>query len=118
MRTVKDIDGAVRTLRDDPDAQSVVTVSEYETPPHWAVECEEGYLEPHFDAETLWGADVKRSQDVPTLYHPSGCLFGVETDQFDAEETFYRIEQPRTRCPVTDRWTSTNRSISKSHGPC
>ncbi|MBO4249546.1 acylneuraminate cytidylyltransferase family protein [Halomicrobium sp. IBSBa] len=102
LRTVEDIDGAIRTLRDDPDVQSVVSVSEYETPPHWAVECEDGYLRPHFDAETLWGEDVKRSQDVPTLYHPNGCLFAVETEQFDSEATFYTdqtaaYEMPRDR---------------------
>jgi CMP-N-acetylneuraminic acid synthetase len=37
---------------------------------------------------------------VPTLYHPNGCLFGVETEQFDSESTFYTDQTAAYEMPL------------------
>ena len=93
LRTPADVDGALARLAES-DAMSVVSVSEYVTPPQWAVTTdEEGYLAAAFDAGELWTDEPKRSQDVPELRHPNGAVFATTVDAWRTCESFYT---PRT----------------------
>jgi len=90
LRTATDIDGAIETLRSDPEARSLVATTDFEVPPYWAVEeSDEGYLRSHFDRDVLWTDEVERSQDLPSLSHPNGAIFAAEADAFRKEESFY-----------------------------
>lgn len=89
LRTARDIDEAVRKLRDRPEATSLVSVTEFGDPPYWAVEMDDGVLRPHFDEDVLWTDDIPRSQDLPTLFHPNGAIFAARTDEFHDAVNFY-----------------------------
>lgn len=94
LRAVKDIDGALDLLSEE-GVDSVITVSEYVEPPQWAVtEGADGYLEEYYDSGALWGDNLTRSQDIPSLQYPNGALFAATVDAWQEYETFYA---PRTR---------------------
>ena len=92
FRAPEDVDGAVRRLF-ETGADSVATVSEYDTPPHWAVELGgDGRLRQHFDGGYLWtdgDGSPPRSQDLPRVYAPNGAVFAARTEAFRAAEGFY-----------------------------
>jgi CMP-N-acetylneuraminic acid synthetase len=91
LRTAADVDGALRRLANS-DADSVVSISEFRTPPFWAVTRGDDYrLESYLDDDYLWPGDegIPRSQDLPTLFHPNGAVFAATTDAFRREGEFY-----------------------------
>ena len=89
LREPDDIDGALCHLR-ETDAQSVVSVSEFLSPPQWAVTQDgDGYLKPKFDSAGLWDSEYVRSQDFGEIYHPNGAVFAATTDAWDEFESFY-----------------------------
>lgn len=89
FRTATDVDGALNLLS-DTGADSVISVSEFETPPVWAVtRNEDARLSPYGERGYLWADDVARSQDVPTLYHPNGAVFGATVKAFQKTGGFY-----------------------------
>lgn len=93
LRRPGDIDGALQRVA-APGVESVVSVSEYVTPPQWAVASdEEGYLEEFFGHGELWAEDPTRSQDLPELQHPNGAVFAGKVESWRAYESFYT---PRT----------------------
>lgn len=93
LREPADVDGALTRLA-EADAMSVVSVSEYVTPPQWAVRTdEEGYLADAFEIGELWTDEPKRSQDLDGLRHPNGAVFAVTTGAWRTHESFYT---PRT----------------------
>jgi CMP-N-acetylneuraminic acid synthetase len=102
FRTPDDIDAAIQTLRDS-EADSVISVSEFDVPPVWAVtEDDDGQLHPYLDEGYLWSDDLPRSQDTPELYHPNGAVFAAKVDAFRRQESFYAeqtvgYEMPRSR---------------------
>lgn len=90
LRIPGDIDGAIEKLRDNPDADSVVSITEFDVPPYWAIEShDDGTLSEHFDRGVLWTDEIPRSQDFETLYYPNGAVFAARTDAFRAETSFY-----------------------------
>lgn len=92
LRTPEDIDAALRRLR-ETDAQSVVSVSSFLSPPRWAVaEDENDHLQPQFESAGLWDGDYVRSQDMDELLHPNGAVFAATTDAWEAFESFYTPE--------------------------
>lgn len=102
FRTSDDIDSALRRLIES-DADSVISVSEFDAPPVWAVtEDENGYLGSYFKAEYLWTDEIPRSQDTPTLYYPNGAIFSAHVTDFIEKESFYtentlNFKMPRSR---------------------
>jgi CMP-N-acetylneuraminic acid synthetase len=100
FRSPDDIDTALERLVSS-EAETVVTTSEFGTPPFWAVESnEEGFLEPYFEGEYLWSKT--RTQSVPTLRHPNGAVFAATTTAFRRERSFYTdrtlgVEMPPER---------------------
>lgn len=100
FRSPDDIDTALERL-DSTGAETVVTTSEFETPPFWAVESDdEGYLEPYFGKEYLWSKT--QTQSVPTLTHPNGAVFAATAAAFRREQSFYTnrtvgVEMPPER---------------------
>lgn len=90
LRTQDDIDRAIRMLRHNEQAESVISVTEYDTPPYWAVEQgSDGFLQPHFEEDVLWTDDAPRSQDLPCLFMPNGAIFAAKTEVFRNECSFY-----------------------------
>jgi N-acylneuraminate cytidylyltransferase len=89
LRKGADIDGALARLADS-DAESVVSVSKYLTPPQWAVTADEdGFLSETFDAGALWGGAPDRSQDLPEQLHPNGAVFAATVETWYEYEGFY-----------------------------
>ncbi|KAA9406607.1 cytidylyltransferase domain-containing protein [Haloarcula sp. KBTZ06] len=103
LRRVDDIDQAVRKLQNDEAAKSVISVTEFEQPPFWAVEPDDdGYLHTYFDRDVLWTDDIPRSQDLPALRCPNGAIFAARRNAFIKHESFYTdatvpFEMPRDR---------------------
>lgn len=90
LRTAEDIDRAIDELRSNPEAGSVVSITEFDVPPYWAIEYDEnGTLSEHFNRGVLWTDDIPRSQDFETLYYPNGAVFAARTDVFKDETSFY-----------------------------
>lgn len=102
FRTSDDIDSALRKLIES-DADSVISVSEFDVPPVWAVKQDENdHLNSHFKAGYLWADEIPRSQDTPTLYHPNGAIFAAHVKEFYEQQSFYTnntlgYNMPRSR---------------------
>lgn len=99
FRTPEDITGSLRRLH-EAAADSVVSVTECDPPPVWAVETDGEYLEPYFGEEYLWGKT--RTQETPTLNYPNGAVFAARVPVFLETESFYTertvsYEMPRSR---------------------
>jgi len=90
FRLPEDVDGALTRL-EATEAESVVTVSEFQTPPQWAVEWTRDHrIESHFETGSLWSdGSVPRSQDLPTMLYPNGAVLAARVDSFRSERTFY-----------------------------
>lgn len=93
LRRPKDID-RVLTRLETSNGDSCISVSEYVTPPQWAVATDENeFLYEFFDFDMLWTDRPTRSQEIPELQHPNGAIFSATTDAWEAHESFYT---PRT----------------------
>lgn len=110
LRRPDDIDGALEKL-EMSEASSVISISEYISPPEWAVaENDEGFLEEYFDLGVLWRDQLERSQDLPKVRHPNGAVFAATTDVWWTHESFYTpktvgYEMPPTRSfDVDEPW--------------
>lgn len=86
FRVAADIDGALGRLV-KTGADSVLSVSEYDTPPFSAVKDVDGWVRPYFEETNLW--TETQSENVPTLYHPSGAVFAATIDGFRSASGFY-----------------------------
>jgi len=99
LRKPNDIDNAVACLGAS-EAESVVSISEYANPPHWAVhESEEGYLREFFETSSLWGEKPDRSQDLPDLFYPNGAIFAATTEAWHKHKSFYTSETVGYKMP-------------------
>lgn len=100
LRTADDIDGTLMRLIDS-EAESSLSVSEYLTPPQWAITPDEqGYLEEYFETGALWAGDPKRSQDFVELLHPNGAVFATTTEAWQTHESFYTPRTVSYRMPL------------------
>ncbi|AZQ14281.1 acylneuraminate cytidylyltransferase family protein [Halorubrum sp. PV6] len=89
LRRSKDIDGALTRL-EKSGGYSCISVSEYVTPPQWAVATDENeFLFEFFDYDLLWTDQPTRSQDIPELQHPNGAIFAATTEAWRSHESFY-----------------------------
>ena len=69
LRTTDDIDDAIKTFLAS-SGDSLISITEYDHTPYWALRIEKGFLKPEFEKEKL-----KRSQELPKLYRPNGSIF-------------------------------------------
>lgn len=100
LRSVGDIDGAIRRLQQN-EAESVISICEYADPPHWAVtEDSDGFLSSYFEPDMLWRDDIPRSQDLRSLKHPNGAVFAADVDAFREQNTFYTDQTLGYEMPV------------------
>lgn len=99
LREPKDIDRTLQRLY-ETDAESCVSVSEYITPPQWAVAIDEDEtLSEYFDYGMLWSDEITRSQDIPELFHPNGAVFAATTDAWRKHNSFYTPETVGYKMP-------------------
>jgi len=85
LRSSKNIDEAIELFLKRRDCLSLVSVTEYDHPPFWAMKIEDGFVTPLFDKSYL----NTRSQDLPKVYKPNGAIF-ISTPLILYEyETFY-----------------------------
>jgi len=98
FRKPNDIDEAIRKLQ-NTGATSVVSTTEYGTPPFWAVDTDKSgkYLEPYFGDEYLWSKT--QTQSVPDLRHPNGAVFVAEVSIFREQNNFYTDKTAEHRMP-------------------
>ena len=76
LRTVKDIENAIQTLK-DKNARAVVSVCETDHHPWWSNTLpEDGNMKDFLRAEIL----NKRRQDLPVFYRLNGSIYLAETD--------------------------------------
>jgi len=102
FRTAEDIDGTVTRL-EGSQATASISVSPFQTPPHWAVETDDsGYLKEYFGMNALWNGDeIPRSQDLPDLVHPNGAVFATTVSAWWEHETFYQPHTVGYEMPVS-----------------
>jgi N-acylneuraminate cytidylyltransferase len=99
LRNPEDIDGALDRLQ-ETGAQSVVSVSEFLSPPQWTVvEDENEHLETYFGSAGLWDDEYVRSQDFGELSHPNGAVFAATTSAWERFESFYTPETVGYKMP-------------------
>jgi CMP-N,N'-diacetyllegionaminic acid synthase len=75
LRTVDDIDGAIRKFL-ETDCDSVVSVCKVEHPPHWTYFLKGDRLEPVIKG----GEKITRRQDAPEVYRSSGAVYVTHRD--------------------------------------
>lgn len=85
LRTSEDIDNAVELFRDTPEADSLVSVTDFPHPPFWALKIEGGRLKPLFNHKYL----QMRRQDLERAYIPNGAIFIGERKTLEDRRTFY-----------------------------
>jgi len=84
LRTSVDIDKAIELfLRGRCD--SVISVSELQSPSYWCFKKGKDYLKPLFG----WKYFKKRKQDLPKSYLPNGAIFITELKLFRKNKSFY-----------------------------
>lgn len=125
LRRSEDID-TVLTRLEKSNADSCISVSEYVTPPQWAVATDEDeFLYEFFDYDMLWTDQPTRSQEIPELQHPNGAVFAATTEAWRAYESFYTprtigYEMPPQRSfDIDESWElELVRSLMKNHTGC
>ncbi len=85
LRTREDIDNAIEHFLNNQDCLSLVSVTEFEHPPWWALKIENGYLSPIFNEEYI----RMRRQDLPKAYKPNGAIFISTPKVLYEYKTFY-----------------------------
>lgn len=85
LRTSGDIRRAVEIFKNTPEADSLVSVTDFPHPPFWAMKIEEGRLKPLFKQEYL----KMRRQDLEKAYIPNGAIFIGKKETVQEERTFY-----------------------------
>jgi N-acylneuraminate cytidylyltransferase len=88
LRTAADIEAALSRFR-TTDADSLVSVSKYDTPPQVALVVEDGFLVEKYDPPSVFSDEYLRSQDVDDPVHANGAIYVTTTDVWRREETFY-----------------------------
>ena len=89
LRIVEDIDESIRLFLSSKDAISLVSVTEYEATPFWALKLSNGFVSPMFDEKYF----RMRRQDIPPAYKPNGAIFISKPETLRKYRTFYT---PRT----------------------
>ena len=89
LRIVEDIDNSIRLFLSSSDALSLVSVTEYESTPFWALKLSDGFVFPMFDEKYF----KMRRQEIPTAYKPNGAIFISRPETLRKYKTFY---SPRT----------------------
>lgn len=85
LRTSEDIDGAIELFLNAQDCLSLVSVTEFDHPPFWAMKIEDNFLKPLFCEKYF----RMRRQDLPKAYKPNGAVF-ISTPRVLYEyRTFY-----------------------------
>lgn len=85
LRTVKDIETALKLFFKDKTCNSVVSVSEYDHSPYWSLKIEKGYLKPSFGDKYF----RMRRQDLPNLYIPNGSIYISSTKDLKKFRGFF-----------------------------
>lgn len=85
FRNVQDIDDLLVSLYEST-ADSVVSITNYDAPPFWATELNDGVLTPYFDTNPWKNT---QTQSVPTLYHPNSSIFAAGVPEFKQNGGFY-----------------------------
>jgi CMP-N,N'-diacetyllegionaminic acid synthase len=71
-------------LFEGADAQFLVSISDFDHPPFWALRMEGRRLAP------FWGKDyIRKTQELPHLYRPNGAISLAKVAEFKRERTFY-----------------------------
>jgi len=89
LRTCRDIDNAIELFLNNKNCLSLISVTEFDHPPFWAMKIENNYLLPMFDEKYI----KMRRQDLPKAYRPNGAIFITTPEVLYKYKTFYT---PRT----------------------
>jgi len=89
LRSVNDVDESIELFFASEDALSLVSITDYETPPFYALTLSSGFIQPLFEKKYF---NIRR-QDVPKTYKPNGAIFIAPPKVLQEYKTFYT---PRT----------------------
>lgn len=110
LRRVSDIRGAIERFQ-AADAKSLVTVTEFATPPQFALtQAEDGTLEEYFEPSQVFSDGYIRSQDIDPLVFANGAVYLSDTDVWRREERFFTSETigyempPDRSIDIDDLW--------------
>lgn len=85
LRTSEDIDHAIELFLSCQDCLSLVSVTEFDNSPFWAMKIENSYLSPMFDIKYF----KMRRQELPKAYKPNGAIFITTPTVLYRYRTFY-----------------------------
>lgn len=85
LRTAEDIRNAVEIFKNTPEADSLVSVTDFPHPPFWAMKVKNNRLKPLFGYEYL----KMRRQDLEKAYIPNGAIFIGKKEIIEIKRTFY-----------------------------
>lgn len=86
LRKPEDIDNAINLFIKEKEAQSLVSITEFEHSPVWSFKLrEDKYLEQSFTNYTF----QQRTQDLPEMYRPNGSIFISRPSILSEHKTFY-----------------------------
>ncbi|MBO8161753.1 MAG: acylneuraminate cytidylyltransferase family protein [Thermosipho sp. (in: Bacteria)] len=85
LRTSEDIDSAIELFLNIQDCLSLVSVTEFDHPPFWAIKIEDNLLKPLFGKEYF----RMRRQELPKAYRPNGAIFISTPKVLRKYKTFY-----------------------------
>jgi len=85
LRTSKDIDDAIELFLNCQNCLSLVSVTEFDHPPFWAMKIENKFLVSMFGGEYF----RMRRQELPKAYRPNGAIFIAPPKVLYEYRTFY-----------------------------
>lgn len=85
LRASKDIDNSIELFLNCQNCLSLVSVTEFDHPPFWAMKIEDKFLKPLFDRKYF----KVRRQELPRAYRPNGAIFIATPEVLYKYKTFY-----------------------------
>lgn len=85
LRTHEDIDNAIQRFLETKDCSALVSITEFDHPPLWALKIDDNVLKPVFGKKYL----KMRRQELSKLYRPNGAIFIIYPQVLYSERTFY-----------------------------
>jgi len=96
FRTSEDIDKSIELFMNTSNCLSLISVTEFENPPFWALKVEKNSLKPVFGKKYF----RMRHQDLLKTYRPNGAIFIAKPETLYKYKTFYTSKSIAYFMPV------------------
>lgn len=85
LRTSEDIDNAIELFLNSKDALSLISITNYEKPPFWALKLKDNLISPMFGEKYF----KMMRQELPEAYKPNGAIFIARPETLLKYKTYY-----------------------------